>query len=381
MTADEGFPRRVRRSQTAATEEAEKPFNSARSVRRYQHMKRLLFPAICLAVCAPAFGQTVSVRDGNIQFTDKSGKTTALTSSGRDSNPVLAPDRKWVAFVRKLEAKKIATGSDEVEPTELWQVRVDGKEPSVLVRCRDSEKMESVIGAFDNLQFSFNGKLLYFVTPAWATSGAVHVVDTTSGKERYVFPGNDIKVVKSREYKDCLLVQQHRYFVGSGSYDWYWLLKPDGKEVGPVGEDTSNFDATYGDSSDKARTSNKLEVRETVPRIHHSPARRVSRRDDAVGNSVGKNDDLPRSTAPERCRARHRSQRPDDSRHSRFACQFRGTSRSARHPRDRRVIWIRDWTLGARHAVALRRRVGRSTFSSNADRYPHVVPGNLPGAA
>ena len=209
-------------------------------------MKRLFLAAICLAVSLPAFGQTLSVKDGNIQFTDKSGTTTALTSSGRDSDPVLAPDAKWVAFLRKVDGKKIATGSEEVEPTELWQVRVDGMEPSVLVRCRDSDKPESVIGGFDNVQFSSNGKLLYFVTPAWATSGAVHVVDTTSGKERYLFPGNDLKLVKSGEYKDCLLVQQHRYFVGSGSYDWYWLLRPDGKEVGPVGEDTSNFEATYG---------------------------------------------------------------------------------------------------------------------------------------
>jgi hypothetical protein len=208
-------------------------------------MKRLLFVAISLVICAPGFAQTVTVKDGNVQFTDKSGKTTALTSSSRDSAAILAPDGKWVAFVRKADGKKIATGSDEVEPTELWQVRVDGKEPSVLVRCRAAEKMESLIGGFENLQFSTNGKLLYFVTPAWATSGAVHVVDTTNSKERYLFPGNDLKVVKSGEYKDCLLVQQHRYFVGGGSYDWYWLLRPDGKELGPVGEDTSNFEATY----------------------------------------------------------------------------------------------------------------------------------------
>ena len=209
-------------------------------------MKQLLLLAICLTISVPAFAQSVSVKDGNIQFTDKSGKTTAITSSGRDSNPLLAPDGKWVAFVRTVDGKKIATGSEQVEPTELWQVRVDGKEPSLLVRCRDSDKMESVIGGFENLQFSTNGKLLYFVTPAWATSGAVHVVDTTNGKERYLFPGNNLKVVPAGEYKDCLLVQQHRYFVGAGSYDWYWLLRPYGKEVGPIGEDTSNFEATYG---------------------------------------------------------------------------------------------------------------------------------------
>jgi hypothetical protein len=208
-------------------------------------MKRLLL-ILCSALATPAFAQTVAVTDGNIQFTNKSGQTIALTSGGRDSSPILAPDGKWVAFVRKVEGKKIATGSDEVDPTELWQVRIDGKEATSLVKCRAAEKPESVIAAFENLQFSTNGKLLYFVTPAWATSGAVHVVDTTNRKERYLFPGGDLKIVPSGEYKDCLLVQLHKYFVGGGSYDWFWLLRPDGKEVGPVGEDTQNFEATYG---------------------------------------------------------------------------------------------------------------------------------------
>ena len=209
--------------------------------------KTLVTTILVLAATAAVFAQTVSVKDGNIQFTDKSGRTTALTSSGRDSSPLLAPDGKWVAFVRKIDGKKIATGSDEVDPAELWQVRVDGKEPTLLVRCRESQKTESLIGGFETLQFSPDGKLLYFVTPAWATSGAVHVVDTTNRKERFLFAGNNVKVVPSGEYKGCLLVQQHRYFVGGGSYDWFWLLRPDGKEVGPVGEDTSTFEATYRD--------------------------------------------------------------------------------------------------------------------------------------
>ena len=103
-----------------------------------------------------------------------------------------------------------------------------------------------MLAAFQALQFSTNGKLVYFISPQWATSGAVHVVDTTNRKERYLFPGNDIRVVAGGEYKDCLLVQQHRYFIGGGAYDWYWLFRTDGKEIGPVGEDTSTFEATYG---------------------------------------------------------------------------------------------------------------------------------------
>ena len=37
----------------------------------------------------------------------------------------------------------------------------------------------------------------------------------------------------------------HRYFIGAGSYDWFWLVRPDGKEIGPVGEDVENFKANY----------------------------------------------------------------------------------------------------------------------------------------
>lgn len=33
--------------------------------------------------------------------------------------------------------------------------------------------------------------------------------------------------------------------LGGGSYDWLWLLTPDGKEVGPIGEDEASFREMY----------------------------------------------------------------------------------------------------------------------------------------
>ena len=75
--------------------------------------------------------------------------------------------------------------------------------------------------------------------------GAVHVLDLSTKKEQFVCAGNSLEVIRSGEHKDCLLVQQHRYFIGGGSYDWFWLLRPDGKEVGPVGEETENFKEMY----------------------------------------------------------------------------------------------------------------------------------------
>ena len=206
------------------------------------------FVAICglaVALLAEANAQKVSVQNGNICIGGPAGEIKKLTSSGHDSEPALSPDGKWIVFIRTIPGKRISTGAGDAAATELWQVRADGKEPTLLVRPKDSDKMETVLAGFSKPQFSTNGRLVYFVSEAWATSGALHVVDTTNSKERFVCPALDFEVVPSGEYRDCLLVAQHRYFIGGGSYDWFWLLLPDGKEVGPVGEDTENFKTTY----------------------------------------------------------------------------------------------------------------------------------------
>ena len=210
-------------------------------------MSRVLIVLLGAALTAlDTDAQSVSATAGNIYFTDQAGKLKQLTSSGRDSEPVLSPDGRWVVFVRATSGEAIsAANGEERKPTELWQIGANGKEATLLVRTRRSEEIESLIAAFDSLQFSSDGRYVFFTTPAWATSYAIHVVDTTNGKEHLVCPGADLEVLPSGEYRDCLLVRQHRYFLGGGTYDWFWLLRPDGKEVGPVGDDTSNFKDLY----------------------------------------------------------------------------------------------------------------------------------------
>jgi dipeptidyl aminopeptidase/acylaminoacyl peptidase len=189
--------------------------------------------------------QFVSTTAGNVYLTDAAGKTRQLTSGGRDSKAVLSPDGKWVVFVRATSGEAIQTGADDYKPTELWQIAANGEDATLLVRCRNSTKTDNVIAEFNDIQFSSNGRYVFFTTPAYATSGAVHVVDTTNAKEHFICPGNGLEVLHSGEYRDYLLIGQHRYFLGGGTYDWWWLFTSDGKEVGPVGEDTSNFKELY----------------------------------------------------------------------------------------------------------------------------------------
>jgi hypothetical protein len=182
-----------------------------------------------------ATAKSVSARAGNIYLSDEVGRAKQLTSGGRDSGPVLSPDGLWIVFIRTVSGQRISTNSgDELEPTELWQISANGKDATRLLRCRTSEKMENVIAEFDDPQFSSDGRYIYFTTPAWTTSPAVHVVDTTKAKEHFVCPGGSLEVLRSGEYRDCLLVRQHRYFLGGGSYDWFWLIRPDGNEIGLV---------------------------------------------------------------------------------------------------------------------------------------------------
>ena len=81
--------------------------------------------------------------------------------------------------------------------------------------------MRYVVAEFADMKFSTDGRLVYFSTPAWATSSAVHVVDTTTRKEHLVCPGSLLQVIHSPK-GDQLVVSQKRY--SNGAYWRKYLL-------------------------------------------------------------------------------------------------------------------------------------------------------------
>jgi hypothetical protein len=81
------------------------------------------------------------IRFGRPDYRGEIGTAKQLTFSGRCSGPVLSPDGLWIVFMRALSGQRISIASGgELEPTELWQIRANGKDATRLLRCRPSEK-------------------------------------------------------------------------------------------------------------------------------------------------------------------------------------------------------------------------------------------------
>jgi Tol biopolymer transport system component len=194
--------------------------------------KVLLISMMLGAWCTQSQAQSVASDAGNIVYTDVHGKTTQLTNSGVDAFPSLSPDGRMVVFVRTVKGEPVSTGSSEGLPTELWVTDIRTLKAEMLVASKQAEDMKEVLAGFTYPQFSVDGKRIFFLSAAWATSDAVHCVDIASKRQRFVTDGNSLEVIRSGALKGKLRINQHRYRKGiGGAYDHDYIFSEDGIEV------------------------------------------------------------------------------------------------------------------------------------------------------
>lgn len=239
----------------------------------------VLFSASLFAT--PALAQSVTVRDGNVAYRAAAGAAPRqLTRTGLDRDAVLSPDGRTIAFIRGTPGDSVWVGAGPEEATALWTMRVDGSGARLRVAGRAAEVARDMLAALQAPRFSPDGRRIYFLSAAWATSGAVHVLDVATGRERFLVAGNSLDVVPSGEYAGFLVVSQHRYLPAGGSYDAYWLFTPDGEEARSIGEDERALEAFRRRFVEPAR------------------AGRAPRRDPSA-------EPFPRSVHPDWSRSRH----------------------------------------------------------------------------
>ena len=195
-----------------------------------------------LGTSAASGAPSVSVKDGNIVLV-QDGQQRQLTRSGKDASPALSPDGKWVAFTRIGNPASTGAQGDcksGAQADEMRRIQVNGSGEELLVRGQEGKEPKQSICDFSGKQFTSDGRSIFFLSPAWAVSSALHRYDVGTKALTFVMDANDVLVLsncKKPENRDNLVVNQHRYFVVGGSYDWYWLFDRTGtKERGPIGE-------------------------------------------------------------------------------------------------------------------------------------------------
>lgn len=232
---------------------------------------------VTIFVCPDANAASIYEKDRNIYF-ENNGFTQQLTFLERDESPALNPEEEWVYFVRSTEGvwdgeRYHPAGGEIIEDgilkEELWRIRIDGTEVEQLfVNDRgaiDGPDPDYVIATINNIQFSPDGDKVYFETPNWVTSAALHIMNPDGSDVKLLGPGNETKIVLSartfddreKSYRGYIVTSQHRYFFYGGSYDWFYLFTPDMKnEVAPLGDDFAYFtemgDIIYTDHSERA---------------------------------------------------------------------------------------------------------------------------------
>ena len=75
---------------------------------------------------------------------------------------------------------------------------------------------------------------------AWATSGALWVVDVNTGKPRFLATALSVEVMPKGRWAGHLLVHKSILPLIGGRLDRIFLLDPDGHEVGLIGDTEAN---------------------------------------------------------------------------------------------------------------------------------------------
>ena len=169
----------------------------------------------------------INIKQGNIYYDN-----VRLTTSGKASQAALSPDGKQIVFVL----------TPDETTTELWLMDVTGQNAHSIIQSREHEDVKQNLTEIRKPVFSLDGKAVYFLTHAWATSNAVHVIDLETNKQWFITDGNSLALVPSGNYRGYLITQKHRYHEGGGSYDDYWLVSPKGETIKSLGEDQEHVE-------------------------------------------------------------------------------------------------------------------------------------------
>lgn len=191
---------------------------------------RYLFALAALYMSAPALACAPGPEavNGQIVYHDCGGLDKILSDGSGNTQPVLSPDGKQVAYI-KVEVEGTPSYGDA--RSSLWIADIASGKSRKLLASKPAEGMTKTLAAVSKPEFSLNGGFVYVESDAWVTSPAIHQVNVKTGGHKYVTDGWLLFVIRSGQYRGYLMVQKHKYHPAPdyGAYNPVYVVRPDGK--------------------------------------------------------------------------------------------------------------------------------------------------------
>ncbi len=192
--------------------------------------------SLCLLPLAAPAGASplpngVSVSGGRLILRYPNHKKV-VEETANAADPVLSPNRHFAVYIAAGSGAKISTGSGDADPNPVWLLDTATLKTTRLVVSRSSGDMRQVLGGLSHPVFSVDGRQVFFLSEAWATSDAVHAVDLKTCTVRFLCDGNTLMVIRTGRDRGDLIVNKHKYHPREGgAYNADWLVSPRGREI------------------------------------------------------------------------------------------------------------------------------------------------------
>ena len=211
------------------------PVHFLSASRLYRLSGLCIFVTSCAA--SSLWAQVVEVRAGNVYYSDRAGRARQITFGGTDSSAALSPDGEDIVFVRSTSIRV-----EFNEPRASRPIRDEIWVAPIQVPSRPRPIFRGIVsdGHFKYATFflprlSTDRHYCYFLIAWAAVENAVVKLDIASGSARVISPAVSYYIVGYGAYGGDLVVQKRKSYPEGSTY-FFYLISPDGADLGFVGE-------------------------------------------------------------------------------------------------------------------------------------------------
>jgi dipeptidyl aminopeptidase/acylaminoacyl peptidase len=199
---------------------------------------------VIIAGCSQTKVVGTLTKDKSIYVTKANGKIEQVTYTGKDSDPLISPDRKVVYFVRQT-GNMGEYENEGAEQLAIMKVDLKSLKEEKLTDTILFEDWKSAIELYEVTGFSLtqDGLFLCFITQKWTTSGVLVKLNTQTKKLTEISHGDKFELLKDGKYKDHIIVARSSIKSNVGRQWSNWLIDIDGKEIMEIGDEdaVTNF--------------------------------------------------------------------------------------------------------------------------------------------